>query len=62
MLLAARRDGLLSVRGQHRALRVARTIADLARSERVEARHLQHGLSLRPRAGMVTATTLPAGS
>jgi magnesium chelatase family protein len=53
MLLGARQEGLLSVRGQHRALRVARTIADLARSDRVEARHLQKALSLRPRADLV---------
>jgi magnesium chelatase family protein len=47
MLLAARRRGTLSIRGQHRALRVARTIADLAHSERVEVRHLEKALSLR---------------
>jgi magnesium chelatase family protein len=42
----------LSVRGQHRALRVARTIADLDCSERVSAEHLAHALSLRPEAGL----------
>jgi magnesium chelatase family protein len=47
MLLGARQRGLLSMRGQHRALRVARTIADLAHSEHVEARHLEKALSLR---------------
>jgi hypothetical protein len=53
ILLGARRNGLLSVRGQHRSLRVARTIADLAHSERVEARHLQYALSLRPPVSLV---------
>jgi magnesium chelatase family protein len=53
MLLAARGQGLLSVRGQHRALRVARTIADLSHSNRVEARHLEKALSLRPQTGLV---------
>ena len=47
MLLGARQRGLLSIRGEHRALRVARTIADLGRSEHVEARHLEKALSLR---------------
>jgi magnesium chelatase family protein len=52
VLLGARQRGGLSVRGQHRALRVARTVADLARSERVHARHLQTALSLRAGAGL----------
>jgi magnesium chelatase family protein len=47
MLLGARQRGLLSIRGEHRALRVARTIADLAHSEHVEPRHLEKALSLR---------------
>jgi magnesium chelatase family protein len=37
----------LSVRAVHRALRVARTIADLAASERVSGSHLAEALSLR---------------
>jgi magnesium chelatase family protein len=37
----------LSARGFHRALRVARTIADLAGSERVEDEHVREALSLR---------------
>jgi magnesium chelatase family protein len=37
----------LSARGFHRALRVARTIADLAGSDRVEDHHLKEALSLR---------------
>jgi len=39
--------GLLSARGQHRVLRVARTIADLNGSERVRARDLGSALALR---------------
>lgn len=52
MLGETRQRGVLSARGQHRALRVARTIADLKRSERVEAKHLSRALSLRPEAGL----------
>jgi magnesium chelatase family protein len=48
MLRAAGRRGLLSARGEHRALRVARTIADLDGSERVRARDLGAALALRP--------------
>lgn len=47
MLLGARQRGSLSLRGQHRALRVARTIADLECSERVCAHHVEKALGLR---------------
>jgi len=48
MLQGARRQGLLSARGEHRVLRVARTIADLNASEHVRARDLGAALALRP--------------
>jgi magnesium chelatase family protein len=40
----------LSTRGQHRVLRVARTIADLNGSERVRARDVGSALALRSEA------------
>jgi magnesium chelatase family protein len=48
MLRRAVDRGLLSARGQHRVLRVARTIADLSGSERVRARDVGAALALRP--------------
>lgn len=48
MLAAARHSGMLSGRGEHRLLRVARTAADLDGSERVCAEHLGAALALRP--------------
>ncbi|MGA9285599.1 MAG: YifB family Mg chelatase-like AAA ATPase [Solirubrobacteraceae bacterium] len=44
--------GTMSARGQHRALRVARTLADLQGCEQVEAEHLARALSWRPEAGL----------
>jgi magnesium chelatase family protein len=52
LLTNTRERRVLSERGQHRALRVARTIADLARRERVEGEHLAEALSLRPEGGL----------
>ncbi|WP_354701922.1 Competence protein ComM [Paraconexibacter sp. AEG42_29] len=43
--------GLLSARGRHRVLRVARTIADLAASDRVHVPHLLSALALREDTG-----------
>jgi magnesium chelatase family protein len=48
MLAAARHGGLLSARGEHRVLKVARTIADLRASERVRASDVGAALALRP--------------
>jgi magnesium chelatase family protein len=53
VLLGARQRGLLSTRGQHRTLRVARTIADLALSDRVDVAHVQKALSLRARGSLL---------
>jgi magnesium chelatase family protein len=47
MMRRARESGLLSARGEHRVLRVARTIADLGGSERIRARDLGGALALR---------------
>jgi magnesium chelatase family protein len=46
-LLDAYRGGQLSARGHHRALRVARTIADLHGSDTVERAHVMETLALR---------------
>jgi magnesium chelatase family protein len=48
MLAGAHEQGVLSVRGAHRALRVARTIADLAGHPNVDVRHLADALAARP--------------
>jgi magnesium chelatase family protein len=48
MLARARERGVLSARGLHRTLRVARTIADLDGRERVRQADLATALSLRP--------------
>jgi magnesium chelatase family protein len=46
-LRSSYQDGSLSARGHQRVLRVARTIADLAASDRVRAVDVQEALSLR---------------
>jgi magnesium chelatase family protein len=48
VLLFAARAGRLSARGTDRALRVARTIADLEGRERVHAEHVAAAVALRP--------------
>ena len=52
LLASSQKQGMLSARGAHRALRVARTVADLAASPKVKANHLVEALSLRPEACM----------
>jgi magnesium chelatase family protein len=52
MLRDAQARGTLSARGQHRTLRVARTIADLNGCERVRKRDVGMALSLRPDTGL----------
>ena len=48
MLRRAVEVGLLSARGEHRTVRVARTIADLDGSVRIGAAHMAEALALRP--------------
>jgi magnesium chelatase family protein len=48
MLCSAQERGLLSVRGTHRTMRVARTVADLNGSERVRAEDVAAALAFRP--------------
>ena len=55
MLRGARERGLLSARGQHRVLRVARTVADLNASERVRSSDLATAIALRPEASLAGA-------
>ena len=51
MMSSARASGLLSARGEHRVLRVARTIADLDSSDRVRPRDIGAALALRAATG-----------
>lgn len=47
LLADARRRGMISARGEHRTLKVARTLADLAGRERVRAQDVSAALALR---------------
>jgi len=42
----------LSARAYHRVLKLARTIADLAREEKIATNHLAEALQYRPKLGM----------
>jgi magnesium chelatase family protein len=52
MLRNAARSGMLSTRGQHRVLRLARTIADLNGSGRVRPGDIGTAIALRPEAAV----------
>lgn len=52
LIRSARERNMMSARGQHRALRVARTLADLKGCEQVKGEHLARALSWRPEAGL----------
>ncbi len=49
LMRAAMQQMNLSARGYHRTLKLARTIADLAGSEKVEMYHLAEALQYRPK-------------
>ena len=51
LIKAAMRQLGLSARGYHRVLKLARTIADLAGSDGIEAQHLAEALQYRRRQG-----------
>jgi magnesium chelatase family protein len=52
LIAAAQARRMLSGRGVHRTLRVARTLADLEGSDRLRAEHVAVALSLRPAPGL----------
>jgi len=55
MLRGAGERGLLSARGQHRVVRVARTIADLDGARSVRALHMGSALAMRSEGGLMGA-------
>jgi magnesium chelatase family protein len=52
LIKAAMRQMHLSARAYHRILKLSRTIADLAGSERIEAAHLAEAVQYRPRTSL----------
>jgi magnesium chelatase family protein len=52
LLKAAMQQLHLSARAYHRVLKLARTIADLAESEKIAANHVAEAVQYRPRMGM----------
>ncbi len=52
LMKAAVQQLLLSVRAYHRVLKLARTIADLAGCEMIQANHVAEAVQYRPRAGI----------
>jgi magnesium chelatase family protein len=59
MLRDARERGMLSARGQHRVLRVARTIADLNASRRIRPIDLGAAIAMRPPDGDIAGRHAP---
>jgi magnesium chelatase family protein len=53
LLHGARERGMLSARGQHRVLRVARTIADLDGCQRVRPKDVAQAIALRGDASLI---------
>jgi len=62
LLRRAREVGLLSARGEHRTVRVARSIADLGSSNRIGPAHMAEALAFRPDLAYEPVAEHPAGA